>query len=73
MDEVRGTIIGGDNHYWTLMYDGRRQASGHEDHRDSARLAAQTKCDELIATYSGYPCYLYPDHDLWAIFVEQAS
>jgi hypothetical protein len=72
MDEVRGTIIGGDNHYWTLMYDGRRQASGWAEDKDSAISAAETKCDELIATYSGYPCYLYPDNNLWSIFVEQA-
>jgi hypothetical protein len=71
MDDVRGEIIGGDNHYWTLMYNGRRQASGHEDARQAAILAAKTMRDKLIATYSGYPCYLYPDADLWAIFVEQ--
>jgi hypothetical protein len=71
MDDVKGEIIGGDFYKWLLIYDGRRQASGWAEDKDSAISAAETKCDELIAAYSGYPCYLYSDDDLWAIFVEQ--
>lgn len=68
IDNVNGTIIGGDHVIAGLFYDGRQQGgricanTGNE-----AIKTGRTMRDEYVRKFSGHPCYLYPDAQLWEV------
>jgi hypothetical protein len=67
-DQPEAVVIGGSDIAYQVFYDGRAQSQRlYAESEDAAEQDGRAIAERLQAENCGYPCYLYPNAQLWTI------